>query len=384
MQILWLVSSYPNPYETTNGDFVERHALAVSKIVPLDLIHVVQIGKDRRTKQGYMHTKQDNLRELVYSFPFRKWHLGILDKIRYNIKYRIYYRMILFKYIRQYGTPELIHLHVPMKAGILAKDFAEYWQIPYIVTEHSSMYDPVAKDSFFTRSIFFKYYTKKIFKDAAAVTNVSAAMGKMVQELFKLQEPEIIHNVVDTTVFKYKPTVSTTFTWFHASTMFALKNVDKIIDAFTELTKLNQDWELIIAGNATSNILDKVCEAGLSNKIKFIGELKHNDVAKQMQQSSALVMFSKHENFPCVIIEALCCGLPVVSSNVGGIAEAVNETNGLLVESENVAQLTKALAAMMANYHQYNRENIAREAALKYSEETIGDQFVYLYKKILG
>ncbi len=246
------------------------------------------------------------------------------------------------------------------------------------------MYDPVAKDSFFTRSIFFKYYTKKIFKDAAAVTNVSAAMGKMVQELFKLQEPEIIHNVVDTTVFKYQPTVSTTFTWFHASTMFALKNVDKIIDAFTELTKLNQDWELIIAGNATSNILDKVCEAGLSNKIKFIGELKHNDVAKQMQQSSALVMFSKHENFPCVIIEALCCGLPVVSSNVGGIAEAVNETNGLLVESENVAQLTKALAAMMANYHQYNRENIAREAALKYSEETIGDQFVYLYKKILG
>jgi len=115
-----------------------------------------------------------------------------------------------------------------------------------------------------------------------------------------------------------------------------------------------------------------------------VGELSHKDVAKQMQISSALVMFSKHENFPCVIIEALCCGIPVVSSAVGGVSEAVNSTNGLLVESENMEALKTAFLKMMDNYTLYDQEKIARDAASKYSEEVIGNQFFDLYRTVLN
>jgi glycosyltransferase involved in cell wall biosynthesis len=48
---------------------------------------------------------------------------------------------------------------------------------------------------------------------------------------------------------------------------------------------------------------------------------------QKCKKADAFILFSRHENFPCVVIEALCCGLPVVASNVGGIAEAVDETN---------------------------------------------------------
>ena len=130
--------------------------------------------------------------------------------------------------------------------------------------------------------------------------------------------------------------------------------------------------------------MDSVYESGLSHKIKFVGELSHKDVAKQMQISSAFVLFSKHENFPCVIIEALCCGIPVVSSAVGGVSEAVNSTNGLLVESENIEALKNAFLKMMDDYHQYDQEKIARDAASKYSEEVIGNQFFDLYRTVLN
>ncbi len=387
MQILWLASWYPNPYEPTNGDFVERHAIAVSKIIPLDLIHVVQTGKNIRTKDGYVHAKEGNLRELVYSFPFKKWGWvwGWLDKIRYHIKYIFYYRSVLSKYTRQYGKPDLIHVHVPMKAGLLALEFADYWQIPFIVTEHSSMYDPAAVDTFLKRSSFFKQNTKKIFKKASAVTNVSAAIGRRVNALFSLAQTEVIHNVVDTSQFFYKAKAeNAVFKWLHVSSLYPLKNADGIIKAFKLLTTERQDWELTIAGAAEQDLVDSVYESGLSHKIKFVGELSHKDVAKQMQISSALIMFSKHENFPCVIIEALCCGLPVVSSAVGGVPEAVNSTNGLLVESENIEALKNAFGRMMDQYQQYDQEQIAKDAASKYSEEVIGNQFFDLYRTVLN
>lgn len=385
MRVLWLASSYPDPYEPTNGDFVERHAIAVAKFVPVDLIHVVQVGKDILTDDSSTYSKEGNLRQWVYSFAFRKWHIGWLDKIRYHIKYRIFYYDLLVQYQKDYGTPSLIHVHVPMKAGMPARTFAERWEIPYLVTDHSSMYDRVAKDHYFTRSFFFQYYSREIYRDAAMATNVSAAMAEKVQDLFHPAAMQVIPNVVDSFLFSFQPASSPeVFTWFHASTMFPLKNVEGIVEAFKILNTQRLDWQLVMAGPANISIVNKVKEAGLSDKIRFIGEIPHKAIAGWMQRSSALVLFSKHENFPCVIIEALCCGLPVVSSNVGGISEAVNDTNGLLVESENIAELANALNKTMLHYTQFDRQEIARKAAAAYAEETIGKQFVTVYQQVLG
>src|SRR5206468_9920728 len=121
----------------------------------------------------------------------------------------------------------------------------------------------------------------------------------------------------------------------------------------------------------------------LQSKIKFIGEIDYEDVAKQMQQADAFIMFSKHENFPCVIIEALCCGLPVVASNVGGIAEAVNESNGILVEANNMNELQNAIISMMNNINKYNAENISADAISKYNYNTVAQQFVSVYNDVL-
>ena len=46
MKVLWLASWYPDEYEPTNGDFVQRHAKAVSQLMHIDVIHVVQAGEN--------------------------------------------------------------------------------------------------------------------------------------------------------------------------------------------------------------------------------------------------------------------------------------------------------------------------------------------------
>jgi glycosyltransferase involved in cell wall biosynthesis len=99
-----------------------------------------------------------------------------------------------------------------------------------------------------------------------------------------------------------------------------------------------------------------------------------------MQQAHAFVLFSNHENFPCVVVEALCCGLPVITSIVGGVAEAINTENGILITKEDQEQLTNAMLHMIENYKHYNRAEIAKAAAEKYSYATIAKQFVQLYE----
>ena len=84
-------------------------------------------------------------------------------------------------------------------------------------------------------------------------------------------------------------------------------------------------------------------------------------------------------NFPCVIIEALCCGLPIITSNVGGCAEIVNDKNGIVVESENIDSLAKAILEMVKNYSIYNQENIANNAQNLFNYNTVAKQIYRVY-----
>jgi glycosyltransferase involved in cell wall biosynthesis len=78
-----------------------------------------------------------------------------------------------------------------------------------------------------------------------------------------------------------------------------------------------------------------------------------------MQQSHCFILNSTIENSPCTISEALCCGLLVITTAVGGTPEMVNETNGLLVPASNAAALTAAMQQVMENFNTYNRTQIA-------------------------
>jgi glycosyltransferase involved in cell wall biosynthesis len=160
------------------------------------------------------------------------------------------------------------------------------------------------------------------------------------------------------------------------------KNIDGMLRSFSILANQRQDFELVIVGTASAELKEKVTRSELASFVIFTGEISYPEVALQMQQASALVLFSRYENFPCVIIEALCCGLPVIASDTGGIKEAINEANGILVQSENEIQLTEALNRVMNEYDKFDRHKIDNEASQQFSYETIGKQFYDLYNEV--
>lgn len=382
MYVLWLTSWYPNNVNPFEGDFIQRHAKSVSNHVNLVVVHVTQFGSANNTSQDAVELKEaDNLKEYTIYFSFKRTGFSLLDKIVYNTRFYWRYTRFIKKYFKQYGLPDIVHVHVPMKSGVIGKWIKRKWKIPYITTEHSSSYYDYIPDNYFDRSGYYRKSVSSIFKKSAQVTTVSRALSQQLQDIFALSNIQVIHNVVDTAIFFRREVKLPVFRFFHASTMNHPKNVEGILNVFARLLNQRDNWECVMAGWETAELKKKAFSLGLESNIKWVGVLTYNEVATSMQASHSLIMFSRYENFPCVVIEALCCGLPVIATNVGGIPEAVNHSNGLLVQSENEDELLQAMMNMIDNYDLFDSKYIADQASDKYSYESIGKQFYDLYQK---
>jgi glycosyltransferase involved in cell wall biosynthesis len=382
--ILWLPSWYPNKFEPYNGDFVQRHAKAASLFCSIVVCHFPQAGHKIKIEKSYTETKQSrNLKELVHYISFRPTGINLLDKILYNISYYRASIKYLKTYFKDFGFPKVVHVHVPMKAGNLAIWIKRKFGISYILSEHASFYANSTPDSHFSKNFIHVKQVKNIFKNAKLVTNVSNAIGNVLVKLFDLNRVQIIHNVVDTSVFNLIKSKPEMFTFIHVSTLIEQKNIEGILRVFSKLLVAKNNWRLKLVGPLNDIVQQKILEYNLSANIELTGEVPYEEVARQMQKAHVLIMFSRHENFPCVIIEALCCGLPVISSDVGGIKEALNESNGILVSSENEEELLNGIIYMMGKFNFYDLSKISEEACIKYNCKTIGGEICNLYNKYL-
>jgi glycosyltransferase involved in cell wall biosynthesis len=381
--ILWLASWYPDELSPYNGDFVQRHAVAVAQQVPITVIYMAQHGPEVEMPVSKTITRTTgNLTEITVYFKYRPTGLALADKLLYNWKYFYHYRRFLRSYLAEHGKPALVHLHIPMKAGRMAYWLKQEFSIPYIVSEHSSAYSDEVPDHYANRSAYYRRWVKAIFEQATAVTTVSQKVAGLLQGLFNIKKIHLVPNVADTRFFHYKPFDLPRFRFLHASTMDHPKNMEGILNTLHRLKAVRQDWECLMLGWDNPSLRELAGRLGLNDHVQWKGVVPYTEVAAYMQQSSALLMFSRYENLPCVVLEALCCGLPVISSRVGGIPEVVDSSNGLLVEAGNEGQLLQALLQFMETSGRYDRAGMAQAAQHEFSYEAVGRQFAELYRDL--
>ena len=107
------------------------------------------------------------------------------------------------------------------------------------------------------------------------------------------------------------------------------------------------------------------------------------EISEFYKNSDFFLLFSNYENLPVVISESLCCGLPVVSSSVGGIPEMLDENNGLIVNPRDNEELKKALNTMLDNLTTYSKSLIREKAIKNYDNKVVGKKYYDLYKEII-
>lgn len=137
------------------------------------------------------------------------------------------------------------------------------------------------------------------------------------------------------------------------ATLTARKGHGVLLDALQQL--INYDWHLHCAGSCerdsdTYLALQQQCKKlGLDARVSFLGELEDEQLSALFHQADLFVLASFHEGYGMVLDEAVACGLPIVATAGGAIADTVPEGAGLLVPPGNSNELAGALRSIMAD-----------------------------------
>lgn len=147
-----------------------------------------------------------------------------------------------------------------------------------------------------------------------------------------------------------------------------------------------ENWTLDIYGQGDQTDYRRLmAELGIdSNRCHLNGPVE--DVVKAYQESSIFVLSSRFEGFGMVLIEAMACGLPVVSFDCpAGPDEIITDgVDGLLVPSGDLHALAEKLMVLMTDENLRRRlGQQARQTAQRYEMTTIANQWIALFEKVI-
>ena len=375
MHIMVIPSWYSSKANKVHGSFFreqfkalqndgEKISVAYNEIWP-----ITKFGKIKE-KRKINFQVEDNLRTYRYKdynyFPknpmmFRSFNKR-MDKLYKEI-------------VKKEGKVDIIHAHSCFWGGIAAAYISKKYNIPLVITEHSSLkYAKYAKDS-------YKQYIFDAYKEADILISVGTGLKKEISEYVD-RDIMVIPNMVDLNLFYIDNNKNKKFTFFSCAFLEEGKGMGDLIKAFSMAFK-GQDVILNIGGDgSTKNSLEELAkEINIDEQVNFLGALSREQVSEEMRKCDAFALPSEHETFGVVYIEALACGKPVIGANNGGAEDIIEEYNGIIANKNDVDSIKDALIEIKENYNIYNKNLIRKKVVDKYSEEVLVECIKGVYKE---
>ncbi len=377
MHVLIISRSYPNKINQSSGNFVKNQVEALSQhkvqigILGVYGISIKKIFDFKSLKHlGIGIEKQKNI---FHYFNL----LMVLPKLSFltnRIKF-ILAKHLFKKYIKEHALPDLIHLHT-FELGLLALWAEKKYNIPYVVTEHTSAFQTGIALS------WHKKLAQKVYASSCYNISVSQATSEDLFQRFGT-DFNYLPNFVDTSKFSINTKSNNVITFINVAYLNKNKNHELLIQAFSQNFRNNTKYKLQIIGNGPEmDNLKQLCHKEQINNVEFLAYQNQEEVSKYLGLADYFVLSSKSETFGLVLIEAMSCGLPVISTRCGGPESIVTDSQlGILCDNNNLDALAKAMVEITKI--SYSSAYIRSYAIENFSFEFLSEKLINIYSSLM-
>jgi N-acetyl sugar amidotransferase len=308
---------------------------------------------------------------------------------RYSARYNLFgwlkaARRAFSSYTDIHGTPDLIHAHNALYAGLFAQEMKRTGGIPYVVTEHSSV---IGQQKVFSPLL---HRIQSCYEEASELVVVSSFLGIQIQKLFDgdVRGWTCVPNILDPEFYHAPEPVpdsnSAGFQFSAIGSLIPIKGHELLIRAFYRAFQNSPETTLQIAGDGPlrKSLESLIAERDMAAQVSLLGYVDRADVRHLLDHTDALVVASEFETFGVVVIEALSRGVPVVFTDCGGPCTILDSSNGLCCDSNEEA-LATALAKIQEQIRDYDKAAIRKNCLATYGPTKFCQHMDEIYQAAL-
>ncbi len=282
---------------------------------------------------------------------------------------------------------DLLHVHYAIphaSAAYTAKKILEQSgkHIPVITTLHGTDITLVGRDKTYAPVVTFS------INQSDAITAVSENLREETYKHFKVEKDiEVIYNFVDVQRFSRKPidafrkviAPAGQRIFLHASNFRKLKRVQDVVKIFYEVNKRIPSKLLFVGDGPERQTAEELGrELGVGDDIRFVG--KQDQIEDILAIADIFLLPSEYESFGLAALEAMAAGVPVVSSDAGGLKEInVQGETGFTAPVGDIQKMTEYAFAILSD--PTTLEEFKQRAAA-YAKQYDIQNIIPLYEKL--
>ena len=283
--------------------------------------------------------------------------------------------------------PDVVHAHDWLVAHP-AVALAEFYDVPMISTIHAT--EAGRHSGWVSGSLSRQVHAVEswLVRESDSLITCSASMCDEITELFGpgLAEATVIRNGIEAArwPFASRRRRSGPAELLFVGRLEYEKGVHDAIAALPRIRRAHPGTTLTIAGEGTQQdwLVEQARKHRVLKATRFVGRLDHDELLAVLHRADAAVLPSHYEPFGLVALEAAAAGTPLVTSNIGGLGEAViNGETGMSCPPRDVTRLAKAVIAVLDDPAAAQRRAKAARQRLTsdFDWQTVADETAQVY-----
>lgn len=368
IRLLVFTSLYPNAVQPRHGVFVEerlRHLVASGRVdatvvapVPWFPFRHRRFGRYAVFAQVPPCEERHGIRILHPRYP-------VIPKLGMNIAPRLMYRALLpivRKLIAGGDSFDLIDAHYFYPDGVAAAKLGMALQTPVVITARGS------DVNVFPRYRSARRQITSAARNAEAIVAVSDALKRRLEGLgVPADEIATLRNGVDLERFHPLDRLSIRARfglsgpiWLAVGHLVELKGVDVTLAALATVN----DATLLVVGDGPEErrLRQLASKLGIDSRVRFVGAVRQAELPDYYNAADVLVLASRSEGMPNVVLESLACGTPVIAAPFDSAAELINAP-----EAGEIAE-SRTPGAIAAAWRRLERRRPERAATRRFAE----------------